>query len=279
MKNHTTPMFNSKRNFFLLLFTLVTTCSFSQAVSINTTNPLGIFHIDAKGDNPAKGNPTQKQQDNDFIVKDNGNVGIGTAFPTNKLHIVANENFAPLKIEKLPLGDIMKDQVLVMNENNVIKKSIPVKDISVPKYAIFTLKANIEQFLVLAAEGDKDRILMTNIYNDISGLIYDEYNAAITFPKGTYQVELTYMAFRQFCKHSSYYVDFLEGDFNTTQVYNTTMQPSGGEGHTGQFTHVFTLTQTRKWQINMGRGRAGECWGFGTTLVNYGTQLIVTKLN
>ncbi|MCW3162219.1 hypothetical protein [Chryseobacterium oryctis] len=53
---------------------------FSQ-VGINTANPQNIFHIDGARDNPNTGVPSSAQQSNDFIVTNNGNVGIGTTAP------------------------------------------------------------------------------------------------------------------------------------------------------------------------------------------------------
>lgn len=279
MKNHTIFFTKGQKSLFIYLFTLLTSYCFAQETSINTTNPLGIFHIDAKGDNPPKDIPAKKEQDNDFIIKVNGNTGIGTVNPTNKLHIVANENYSPLKIDNLPIGDISKDEVLLINENNVIKKSNSIQNIITPTYAIFRLNKNIVNFLISADEGGSEMIPMTNIYNGISGLQYDPNNATITFPKGTYQVELTYTADRKYCLYSSYYINFPEGDFLTTQIYNTSRHPTDGGSHAGQFSHVFTSNRDRIWEIHMGRGRSGECWGYGTTLSKNNTQLIVTKLN
>lgn len=51
--------------------------AFSYAqVGINTTNPLGIFHIDGNKDNTTI--PTTTEQANDFIVSSTGSTGIGT---------------------------------------------------------------------------------------------------------------------------------------------------------------------------------------------------------
>ncbi|WP_139262116.1 hypothetical protein [Dysgonomonas macrotermitis] len=53
-------------------------------VGINTQNPLGVFHIDPKGDTNASG--TSGYTD-DVIVTTDGDVGIGTITPTAKFHI------------------------------------------------------------------------------------------------------------------------------------------------------------------------------------------------
>ncbi|SFN40582.1 hypothetical protein SAMN05421594_2626 [Chryseobacterium oleae] len=62
------------------------TLAYSQ-VGINTANPQGILHIDGAKDNPATGTGSIAQQANDVIVKQTGNVGIGTENPTAKLEI------------------------------------------------------------------------------------------------------------------------------------------------------------------------------------------------
>ncbi|MGI9580222.1 hypothetical protein ACR1PO_03310 [Chryseobacterium sp. RRHN12] len=71
----------------LLLLTLGWYGLFNAQVAINNTNPQGIFHVDGAKDNPATGAPTAGQQANDFVVKADGKVGIGTTSPSTKLDI------------------------------------------------------------------------------------------------------------------------------------------------------------------------------------------------
>lgn len=60
-------------------------------VGVNTKNPQGAFHIDGGTlKNPDTGAPTPAQQADDVIVLPNGNTGIGTTSPTNKLEIITN---------------------------------------------------------------------------------------------------------------------------------------------------------------------------------------------
>ncbi len=69
------------------LFTLFGFGSFAQQTGINTKNPKGALHVDAKKNNTATGTPTGTQPDDDFIIDANGNVGIGVLLPSVKLHL------------------------------------------------------------------------------------------------------------------------------------------------------------------------------------------------
>jgi hypothetical protein len=69
-----------------ILTLFVSIITFSQ-VGIGTKNPQGIFNVDGAKDNAETGTPTAAQQLNDFTVLANGNVGIGTVAPTQKLDV------------------------------------------------------------------------------------------------------------------------------------------------------------------------------------------------
>ncbi|WP_326982858.1 hypothetical protein VUJ46_22340 [Chryseobacterium sp. MYb264] len=73
-----------KKKLFLIS-SLLLTITLSAQVGINTSNPLGIFHVDGAKDNTAS--PTTTQTANDFVVNASGNVGIGNTSPTTKLHV------------------------------------------------------------------------------------------------------------------------------------------------------------------------------------------------
>lgn len=78
---------NFKHKLSAIAIVLQTSVMFGQ-VGINTENPQGIFNIDGGKDNPKTGSAhTQAQQLNDFTVLANGNTGIGTIAPTQKLDI------------------------------------------------------------------------------------------------------------------------------------------------------------------------------------------------
>lgn len=63
-----------------LIIILFTNYAFGQ-VGVHTSDPRGSFHVDGAKDNPAMGILSGIQQDNDFVVMPNGNVGIGTIAP------------------------------------------------------------------------------------------------------------------------------------------------------------------------------------------------------
>lgn len=56
-----------------------------NGVGINTSFPKGTFHVDGGKDN--SNTPTSSMQDNDFIIKGDGKIGIGIDDPVIKLHI------------------------------------------------------------------------------------------------------------------------------------------------------------------------------------------------
>lgn len=75
------------RNIFLFIIVFLSIGLCRSQVAINTQNPLGIFHIDGKGDNLVT--PTSAQIANDFVVTSDGYVGIAS-IPSIRLDIVAD---------------------------------------------------------------------------------------------------------------------------------------------------------------------------------------------
>jgi hypothetical protein len=71
---------------YKVLLTVLCPLMFSSQVGINTSNPKGIFHIDGGRDNATTS--TLAQELNDFTVKSDGKVGIGTTNPTELLTMV-----------------------------------------------------------------------------------------------------------------------------------------------------------------------------------------------
>lgn len=72
----------------LLLNAIFISGIFYAQVGINTASPQATFHIDGGKDNPTDNTiPTVAQQRDDFVVTSNGNVGIATIVPTEKLEV------------------------------------------------------------------------------------------------------------------------------------------------------------------------------------------------
>lgn len=104
-----------KKNVILLVAMMASSLAYSQ-VGINTPNPQGTLHVDGAKDNPETGTPTAAQQANDFIVTNNGNVGIGTTTPSEALHVVGGA-----RITNIP-NALAGDQQLYVDANGVLKK-------------------------------------------------------------------------------------------------------------------------------------------------------------
>lgn len=259
--------------FYILSLTPI----YSQAVGIGTKNPFGVFHIDAAEDNLSSGKPTIAQQANDFIITKDGNVGIGTAFPTNKLHIKATPDVEPLKIDNLQNDDINQNQILVIDENNIVKKVPSPPTYTAPTTTVFLLKNMQSDFLLNSTVGDSQNVDMDIVENTINGLKYDKFSNTITFPIGKYQIIFTYGAVRKYCELSSYFIDFPSDDGTIVRMFNTSGNVSDSGDHSGTFIHTFNVTEPIKWQIKLGRGGSGDCTGLGTNLLSNVTQLIVSK--
>ena len=95
--------------------------SFAQ-VGINTVNPQGIFNVDGGKDNPATGVPTAAQSLNDFVVKADGKIGIGTNSPGAKLEINNGSTIGAIKIVD---GTQSAGKVLTSDANGVGSWTLP----------------------------------------------------------------------------------------------------------------------------------------------------------
>lgn len=67
------------------------TINANAQVGIQTSNPQGVFNIDAAKDNPATGVPTLAQQANDIAVTSTGSMGVGTTSPSVKLDVQGSQ--------------------------------------------------------------------------------------------------------------------------------------------------------------------------------------------
>ena len=259
-----------------LFFLFLTLAPIMQAqVGINTNNPQGVFNIDGAKDNPVTGAPSVAQQANDVAVTAAGNVGVGTTAPTNKMHINGTN---PLRLQGLTAGVSDTDPLVVADANGVLKTIGTLDDLSIPSPAIFRLETAQNNFLSAQVSGGQQAVPMTVVKNSIPGLTYA--GNTITFPPGSYQMTVVYEAVHNNtgCTISSYFVDF-PLNAGTTRIHNTASHSEGVlSNHGGTITYATSITATRTWPIQLGRGQSGNCTGAGMTLAANSTQLLVFRI-
>lgn len=267
-----------KRELIYSLFLLTGNCIFISAqVGIQTSNPQGVFNIDAAKDNPATGTPSAAQQANDVAVTAAGNMGIGTTVPTNKLHINGTD---PLRVQGLSAGNTTTDPLLVVDATGVVKSIGTLGALSIPNPAVFRLETAQTNFLQAQGAGGSQVVPMSVVKNTIPGMGYNAVTSTITFPAGTYQMTFVYEATHNAtgCTISSYFIDF---PLNTgsTRIHSTASHSEGAlSNHGGTITYATTVPANRTWTITLGRGQSGNCGGAGMSLAATSTQLLVFRI-
>ncbi len=94
----------------------------AQKTGVNTKNPQGALHVDAKKNNAATGTPTGTQPDDDFIVDASGNVGIGVLAPLAKLHLISGGTATtPISAIRIEDGSQGRNYVLMSDANGSAK--------------------------------------------------------------------------------------------------------------------------------------------------------------
>lgn len=81
------------KRIFNITLTLISINLFSQ-VGIGTEYPKKTLHIDGKSDNTS----TIDKPENDIVIDNNGNLGIGIITPSNRLHILNNKTESSFKL-------------------------------------------------------------------------------------------------------------------------------------------------------------------------------------
>ncbi len=89
---------------------------FAQKTGVNTKNPQGALHVDAKKNNATTGVPAPADADDDFIVTNDGKVGIGILSPSTSLHIKGATPPGAIRIED---GNQGAGKLLVSNAAGV----------------------------------------------------------------------------------------------------------------------------------------------------------------
>lgn len=208
----------------------------------------------------------------------NHRLGLGTAAPSNKLHVTAASN--PLRLEGTTAGDPNVDRPVVIDANGVIKSINTLSVLGIPNPAIFRLETAQSNFLNGVAAGGSQVVPMSVVKNTINGMSYNTATSTITFPPGTYQMTFVYEGSHNAtgCTISSYLVDF-PLNATTQRIHSTASHIEGGaSNHGGTITYATIIPTTRTWQIALGRGQSGNCSGTGMGLSALSTQLLVFRI-
>lgn len=216
----------------------------------------------------------------------NDRVGVGTAAPTNKLHINGTD---PLRLQGTTTGNTTTDPLMVLDGNGVVKTIGTLGALSIPNPALFRLETAQTDFLNGFSAGSLSTVPMSVIKNSISGMSYNAATSTITFPAGTYQITFVYEALHNNdngtsveadkCRNSSYIVDFPTSISGTQRIHSTAYHNSGIlSNHGGTITYSTTVPAGRTWPIRLGRGQSGNCTGPGMTLAAASTQLLVFRI-
>ncbi|MBD8346426.1 hypothetical protein [Dysgonomonas sp. HGC4] len=98
-------------NRYLYLLLLFVSIESVAQIGINTSDVMGVFHLDGKKDNTV-GAITPAQESNDIFVDNEGNMGVGTLTPTARLHLKSDELYGAFKLsdgtqglQRVLLGD------------------------------------------------------------------------------------------------------------------------------------------------------------------------------
>lgn len=149
--------------------------------------------------------------------------------------------------------------------------------------AVFRLETAIANFLNSTVSGASVVIPMTMLSNKITGLSYNTASSTITFPAGIYKIEFVYEGDHNAtgCTISSYLVDFPDGAGSAyTRIHTTAAHNEGGSSnHGGTVSFTTTVPAGRTWQIKLGRGQSGNCYGAGGSLRAKSTELLIFKMD
>lgn len=143
-----------------ILISLAIAYPTSAQVGINTKNPQGILHIDAKDNTSGNTN-----SDDDIIVTQDGNLGIGTLNPTTKLHIVSSSIGKGFALQD---GSQGSNYILVSDNNG----------------NAYWTESEVSQFTIIPSATSPTTTFAGNTYKYDPGF-------RLTFPRyGTYSVSI-----------------------------------------------------------------------------------------
>ena len=207
-------------------------------------------------------------------IESNGNVGIGTATPTNKLHINAATN--PIRLEGLQAG-AAADKFVTVDATGVLR----TLEASKPQNA--TVRLTAAETTTRGIIGSLYHfVAATPLVNSIAGATIAA-NGDITVPAGTYQIVLTMEGAvlsdasppASFYMHS-YFYDFPSG----ARIHSNTCSNLGSASNHGvSITYTTVLTTSTLIPFNIGYGQGGNVATSANLRFTQGCQLSVTKLN
>lgn len=129
-------------------------------VGINTGNPQGVFNVDGRKNNPAKGIPTAADTKDDLVMLSNGNVGIGLSVPGTALDVN---------------GAITNRETILTVSGNTVSVPVNVSQIQLTGAATTNIAVN-----AYAAPNAGQRLIVYNNTTGGFGAILD----GITVPNG-----------------------------------------------------------------------------------------------
>lgn len=162
------------KRFLLLTGFFPLLCYLFAQVGINTQNPQGVFHVDAKGDTNGSANISD-----DIIVDADGNLGIGTLSPTTKLHIKTDALTPGIRIEN---ASVQNGYVLATDNSGVGSWNANVST----AYAKWRITNTNFNFTGVAKQFSATSAATVNFESTIAGVTHSINS--ISVPQGRYFV-------------------------------------------------------------------------------------------
>ncbi|MEY8760433.1 hypothetical protein [Chryseobacterium tongliaoense] len=200
----------------ILFITMGFTSILNAQVGISTSNPQGIFHVDAGKDNNLSGAPTASQQLNDFVVTSAGNVGVGTTAPNAKVEI----NSGTANVSGLRFTNLTSASPVSAGQTIGVDASGNVVTLPNPTATTVTTAE------VAALQGVPD----FNV-NDLAETILPGTTQNINIPAGGKALFINFMLgidFLTATDGAGYYKATLYIDGVATKTYLTTQEAGGG---------------------------------------------------
>jgi len=165
--------------FVLFLFPVVVLSQNNPRIGIMTHSPEKLFHIDASGDNESSAQPGRYE--NDVVVDENGNVGIGTIAPTAKLHIKKTDNSASALLFDNSRNSYTQGHVVTSDVDGNIVIKVPETGL------LYTWRLGVNPIL-LEADFKKITGPTTTDITYLPGIVADPSNYSLFVPKGKYML-------------------------------------------------------------------------------------------